>query len=104
MNIEKQLLWIIPNKDYNDRGLEDGKPILYPMEIGNSDHITKTQDFCTKYGLSNYPPLGGSHDDWGKYFTELGFAVVFNSGITIDNKYLRTIWSLLQTLSSALVG
>lgn len=91
MDYEKKLLWIIPNNEYNDRNLEDGKPIFYPFILGDRDHRIRTVDFCNQYGFTNYPEAG-SHNDWGKYFTELGFSVVFNSAVTVDSKYFCSIF------------
>lgn len=95
MKYEQQLLWIIPNGDYIN--LEDGNPICYPFVLGDKDHKKKAIDFCEEYGFTGFP-AGGSHDDWGKYFTEKGFAVFFNSAVTIDNKYFGC-WYLPKQLS-----
>ena len=58
---------------------------------GDRDHRSRCQEFCDEHKLSNYP-VGGSHDDWGKYLTERGFIVFFNSGVTIDNKYFGALY------------
>lgn len=86
MEYEKQLIWIIPNGEYENKNLEDGKGVFFSFMAGDRDHRFKCQDFCSEHHLENYP-VGGSHDDWGKYFTKLGFVVFFNSGVMIDNKY-----------------
>lgn len=91
MNYEQQLLWIIPNGDYIDRNLEDGRPVFYPFVLGITDHRDRAAEFCKEYGLNNYPE-GGSHNDWGKYFIERGFVVFFNSAVTIDNKYFGSFF------------
>lgn len=98
MEYEHQLLWIIPNDNYIEKKLEDGKPIFYQFVLGDRDHRTKTTDFCKKYGFTGYPE-GGSHTDWGKYFIELGFAVFFNSAVTIDKKYFGGIYLPKQLTS-----
>lgn len=95
MKYEQQLLWIIPNGDYEN--LEDGNPIFYPFILGNRDHRNKAKDFCEKYGFTGFPE-GGSHDDWGRYFTEKGFAVFFNSAVMIDDKYFGG-WYLPKQLT-----
>ena len=86
MDLERQVLWIIPNGDYEDKGLVDGDPILYEYKLGSKDHKELGQDFCRRYGLTGYS-IGGNHTDWGKYFAKLGFAVFFNSGQKADGKY-----------------
>lgn len=95
MKYEQQLLWIIPNNDYVN--LEDGNPVFYPFVLGDKDHKKKAIDFCEGYGFTNFP-AGGSHDDWGRYFTERGFAVFFNSAVTIDSQYFGC-WYLPKQLS-----
>lgn len=95
MKYEQQLLWIIPNNNYIN--LEDGKPVCYPFVLGDKDHKKKAIDFCEEYGFTDFP-VGGSHDDWGRYFTEKGFAVFFNSAVTIDNQYFGC-WYLPKQLS-----
>lgn len=37
-------------------------------------------------------PKLASHEIYARYFNQLGFAVVFNSGVTIDEKYFATIF------------
>lgn len=91
MEYEKQLIWIIPNDEYLDKNLEDGKGIFYLPTSKSKDHPFKCQEFCEEYKFFNYP-AGGSHDAWGKYFTERGFIVFFNSGVTIDNKYFGALY------------
>ena len=97
MDLERQVLWIIPNEKYEDRGLVDGDPILYEYKLGSKDHKELGQDFCKRYGLTGYS-VGGNHTDWGKYFAELGFAVFFNSGSRADGKYFGQ-WYLPNHLS-----
>lgn len=91
MEYEKQLIWIIPNNEYSENNLEDGRGTFFPFMIGDRDHRSRCQEFCEEHKLSNYP-VGGSHDDWGKYLTERGFIVFFNSGVTIDNKYFGALY------------
>ena len=91
MEYEKQLIWIIPNNEYSKNNLEDGRGTFFPFMTGDRDHRSRCQEFCEEHKLSNYP-VGGSHDDWGKYLTERGFIVFFNSGVTIDNKYLGALY------------
>lgn len=55
MKYEQQLLWIIPNGDYEN--LEDGNPIFYPFILGNRDHRNKAKDFCEKY--NSHPSFFG---------------------------------------------
>lgn len=95
MKYEQQLLWIIPNDEYED--LVDGDPVFYPFILGDRDHRNKAMDFCNEHNLTDFPE-GGSHDDWGRYFTERGFAVFFNSAVMIDNKYFGS-WYLPKQLS-----
>ena len=95
MKYEQQLLWIIPNGDYEN--LEDGNPIFYPFILGNRDYRDKATDFCKEYGFTDFPN-GGSHDDWGRYFTEKGFAIFFNSAVMIDDKYYGC-WYLPRKLT-----
>lgn len=99
MDYEKQLLWIVPNDEYSNKNLEDGKTVFYPHILGDRDHRTRLIDFCCQYGFTNYPE-GGSHNDWGKYFTRLGFAIFFNSGVTVDNKYFGSIFLPIQLTNS----
>jgi len=91
MEYEKQLIWIIPNNEYSENNLEDGRGTFFPFMTGDRDHRSRCQEFCEEHKLSNYP-VGGSHDDWGKYLTERGFIVFFNSGVTIDNKYFGALY------------
>ena len=91
MKYEKQLIWIIPNNEYSENNLEDGRGTFFPFMTGDRDHRSRCQEFCEEHKLSNYP-VGGSHDDWGKYLTERGFIVFFNSGVTIDNKYFGALY------------
>lgn len=91
MEYEKQLIWIIPNNEYSENNLEDGRETFFPFMTGDRDHRSRCQEFCEEHKLSNYP-VGGSHDDWGKYLTERGFIVFFNSGVTIDNKYFGALY------------
>lgn len=98
MKNEQQLLWIIPNGDYTDRNLEDGIPVFYPFVVGDRDHGTRTTEFCKEYGFTDCP-IGGSHDDWGKYFTSKGLAIFFNSGIKLDNEYFGC-WYLPSQLTT----
>ncbi len=91
MEYEKQLIWIIPNNEYSENNLEDGRGTFFPFMTGDRDHRSRCQEFCDEHKLSNYP-VGGSHDDWGKYLTERGFIVFFNSGVTIDNKYFGALY------------
>lgn len=98
MENERQLLWIIPNDEYNDRNLKDGDTIFYPFTVGDRDHGTRTTEFCDEYGFVNYP-IGGSHNDWGKYLTDRGLAVFFNSGMKIDDKYFGC-WYLPSQLTA----
>lgn len=91
MEYEKQLIWIIPNNEYSKNNLEDGRGTFFPFMTGDRDHRSRCQEFCEEHKLSNYP-VGGSHDDWGKYLTERGFIVFFNSGVTIDNKYFGALY------------
>lgn len=91
MEYEKQLIWIIPNNEYSENTLEDGRGTFFPFMTGDRDHRSRCQEFCEEHKLSNYP-VGGSHDDWGKYLTERGFIVFFNSGVTIDNKYFGALY------------
>lgn len=91
MEYEKQLIWIIPNNEYSENNLEDGRGTFFPFMTGDRDHRSRCQGFCEEHKLSNYP-VGGSHDDWGKYLTERGFIVFFNSGVTIDNKYFGALY------------
>ena len=97
MDLQRQLLWIIPNDQYEDRNLNDGEGIFYEYKVGNKDHKALGQDFCKKYGLTGYLE-GGNHTDWGKYFSEKGFAVFFNSGMRVDGKYYGQ-WYLPETLT-----
>lgn len=91
MEYEKQLIWIIPNNEYSENNLEDGRGTFFSFMTGDRDHRSRCQEFCEEHKLSNYP-VGGSHDDWGKYLTERGFIVLFNSGVTIDNKYFGALY------------
>lgn len=95
MEYEKQLIWIIPNNEYSENNLEDGRGTFFPFMTGDRDHRSRCQEFCEEHKLSNYP-VGGSHDDWGKYLTERGFIVFFNSGVTIDNKYFGALYLPVQ--------
>ena len=97
MGNEKQLLWIIPNSDYTDINLNDGEPIFFPYIIGTVDHGSRAKEFCINYNFTNYPP-NNSHNDWGKYFTDKGFAVFFNSGVMLENKYFGC-WYLPNELT-----
>lgn len=91
MEYEKQLIWIIPNNEYSENNLEDGRGVFFPFIAGDRDHRFYCQKFCEEHKLSNYP-VGGSHNDWGKYLTERGFIAFFNSGATIDNKYFGALY------------
>lgn len=87
MEYEKQIIWIIPNGEYQDKGLEDGQCICFPHEVGDENtHLLKCNGFCEEHNLSNYP-VGGSHGDWGNYFAKKGIAIVFNSGVMAGGKY-----------------
>lgn len=68
MEYEKQLIWIIPNNEYSENNLEDGRGTFFPFMTGDRDHRSRCQEFCEEHKLSNYS-VGGSHDDWGKYLT-----------------------------------
>ena len=87
MRKETELLWLIPNDQYEEKGLKDGEGLFYSKGVFTSDHREISRDFCKNYGFSNYPELGGSHPEWGKYFAERGILVFFNSGNRIDGKY-----------------
>lgn len=69
---------------------------------GDRDHRSRCQEFCEEHKLSNYP-VGGSHDDWGKYLTERGFIVFFNSGVTIDNKYFGALYLPAQLTEKQII-
>lgn len=102
MEYEKQLIWIIPNNEYSKNNLEDGRGIFFPFMTGDRDHRSRCQEFCEEHKLSNYP-VGGSHDDWGKYLTERGFIVFFNSGVTIDNKYFGALYLPAQLTEKQII-
>lgn len=102
MEYEKQLIWIIPNNEYSKNNLEDGRGTFFPFMTGDRDHRSRCQEFCEEHKLSNYP-VGGSHDDWGKYLTERGFIVFFNSGVTIDNKYFGALYLPAQLTEKQII-
>lgn len=102
MEYEKQLIWIIPNNEYSKNNLEDGRVTFFPFMTGDRDHRSRCQEFCEEHKLSNYP-VGGSHDDWGKYLTERGFIVFFNSGVTIDNKYFGALYLPAQLTEKQII-
>lgn len=45
MNDEQKLLWIIPNGQYMDKGLLDGKAQLFPKTSINGDHVKNVENF-----------------------------------------------------------
>jgi len=96
MNLESKLLWIIANDKYQEKGLDDGEGVFYDSEI-NGSHRDIGSDFCKKYGIPNYSD-GGSHTDWGRFFSGLGFAVFFNSANPIDGEYYGQ-WFLPSNLT-----
>lgn len=88
-NIEKSRLWMIPPAGYEDRGLQDGEGIFIG-DIINREHSDAFNNFSKEYSFQ--VPKLASHEVYARYFNQLGFAVVFNSGITIDEKYFATIF------------
>lgn len=97
MNDEQKLLWIIPNGQYMDKGLLDGKAQLFPKTSINGDHREECREFCESIGLIDCPN-GGSHDDLGNYLSKKGFAAFFNSGVPVEGKYFG-VWYLPEQLS-----
>ena len=79
MNDEQKLLWIIPNEQYMDKGLLDGKAQFFPKTSINGDHREECREFCESIGLIDCPN-GGSHDDLRNYLSKKGFTAFFNSG------------------------
>ena len=97
MNYEQKLLWIIPNDQYMDKELPDGKAQFFPKLAMNGDHREECREFCENIGLTDCPK-GGSHDDLGNYLSKKGFAAFFNSGVPVDGKYFG-VWYLPEQLS-----
>lgn len=86
--METKLLWIIPGGGYN---LEDGNPITYDLDLANKkDH----PDYCKKFCEENRIDYShcNSHKDFGKLLSSLGMIIVFNSALTIEDKYFCGIY------------
>lgn len=96
-NIERSRLWVIPPKGYEDKGLQDGEGIF----IDNREHSDAFNEFAREYDFQ--VPKLASHEVYARYFNQLGFAVVFNSGVTIDEKYFATIF-LPEQLTEKQIG
>ena len=41
MEYEKQLIWIIPNNEYSENNLEDGRVAFFPFMTGDRDHRSR---------------------------------------------------------------
>lgn len=75
---EEQSLWLIPGKNLEDRGLNDGDAKCYQVELGGNDHRTCAANFCKKYGFDETFCI--TYENFGEYFTDYGIAVVINIG------------------------
>lgn len=86
--MENKLLWIIPGGGYQ---LEDGTPITYDLDLVNKrDHPYYCKVFCEELAI-DYTNCN-SHKDFGRLLSSLGMIIVFNSALTVDDKYFCGIY------------
>lgn len=89
MEEETQRIWIIPGSGLEDKNLHDGVPLYFEGSIGDRDHKEIMRLFCREYNLE--AEFCTTHIDYGKYLTNLGAAVFFNSGF-IGGKYAGSFY------------